>query len=136
MLLGPVAWFAVGRPRRNAPTAATRPDERRWVAPDDNPEFLKSINGGAVPGSPRDEEDTAGPRNEEGSGDDARTAPEDEAGQNGPAAADPGSETTAAGADVRPEAARQEAELRRREEESRRRENGAGGTDETPPQGR
>lgn len=136
VLLGPVAWFAVGRPRRNAPYGATRPDERRWVAPDDNPEFLKSINGGAVPGSPRDEEDTAGPRNEEGSGDDARTAPEDEAGQNGPAAADPGSETTGAGADVRPEAARQEAELRRREEESRRRENGAGGTDETPPQGR
>jgi hypothetical protein len=140
VLLGPVAWFAVGRPRRNAPYGATRPDERRWVAPDDNPEFLKSINGGGVPGSPRDEEDAAAPRNEEGSGDDARTAPEGEPGQNG-AAADPGSETTGAGADVRPEAARpesarQEAELRRREEESRRRENGAGGTDETPPQGR
>jgi hypothetical protein len=136
VLLGPVAWFAVGRPRRNAPYGATRPDERRWVAPDDNPEFLKSINGGAVPGSPRDDEDATAPRNEEGSADDARTTPEDEAGQNGTATADSGSETTGAGADVRPEAARQEAELRRREEESRRRENGAGGTDETPPQGR
>lgn len=44
VLLGPIAWFAVGRPRKNAPYGATRPQERRWVAPDDNPEFLKSIN--------------------------------------------------------------------------------------------
>jgi hypothetical protein len=42
--VGPIAWLAVGRPRRNAPYGATRPAERRWVAPDDNPEFLKSIN--------------------------------------------------------------------------------------------
>jgi Phospholipase_D-nuclease N-terminal len=46
VLLGPVAWFIAGRPRRNAPYGATRPDERRWVAPDDNPEFLKSIDNG------------------------------------------------------------------------------------------
>ncbi|MCT2592099.1 PLD nuclease N-terminal domain-containing protein [Streptomyces sp. N2-109] len=44
VLLGPIAWFAVGRPRRNAPYGATKPQERRWVAPDDNPDFLKSIN--------------------------------------------------------------------------------------------
>ncbi|MFP8945125.1 PLD nuclease N-terminal domain-containing protein [Streptomyces fenghuangensis] len=44
VLIGPVAWFLVGRPRRNAPYGATRPAERRWVAPDDNPDFLKSIN--------------------------------------------------------------------------------------------
>ncbi|NGO67985.1 PLD nuclease N-terminal domain-containing protein [Streptomyces boncukensis] len=43
VLLGPIAWFAVGRPRRNAPYGATRPQERTWVAPDDNPEFLKSL---------------------------------------------------------------------------------------------
>lgn len=43
VLLGPIAWFAVGRPRRNAPYGATRPQERRWVAPDDNPDFLKSL---------------------------------------------------------------------------------------------
>lgn len=47
LLLGPVAWFAVGRPRRNAPYGATRPDERRWVAPDDNPDFLKSLGTGS-----------------------------------------------------------------------------------------
>ncbi|MFH0242940.1 PLDc N-terminal domain-containing protein [Streptomyces sp. HK10] len=44
VLFGPIAWFLVGRPRRNAPYGATRPAERRWVAPDDNPDFLKSIN--------------------------------------------------------------------------------------------
>ncbi|GAA2624004.1 hypothetical protein GCM10009863_43060 [Streptomyces axinellae] len=49
VLLGPVAWFAVGRPRRNAPYGATRPQERRWVAPDDNPEFLKSLKKDEVP---------------------------------------------------------------------------------------
>ncbi|MGY1453379.1 PLD nuclease N-terminal domain-containing protein [Streptomyces sp. SS8] len=42
--VGPIAWLVVGRPRRNAPYGATRPAERRWVAPDDNPDFLKSIN--------------------------------------------------------------------------------------------
>ncbi|MGH3314370.1 MAG: PLD nuclease N-terminal domain-containing protein [Streptomyces sp.] len=44
VLVGPVAWFVAGRPRKNAPYGATRPHERRWVAPDDNPDFLKSIN--------------------------------------------------------------------------------------------
>lgn len=43
VLIGPVAWFLVGRPRRNAPYGAQRPQERRWVAPDDNPDFLKSL---------------------------------------------------------------------------------------------
>lgn len=55
VLLGPIAWFAVGRPRHNSPYGATRPQERRWVAPDDNPEFLKSLKQdppGATPSSP------------------------------------------------------------------------------------
>jgi hypothetical protein len=51
VLLGPVAWFIAGRPRRNAPYGATRPDERRWVAPDDNPEFLKSLDNGTDHGA-------------------------------------------------------------------------------------
>lgn len=42
--LGPIAWFIAGRPRRNAPYGAVRSDERRWVAPDDNPNFLKSLD--------------------------------------------------------------------------------------------
>ncbi|MDJ1133819.1 PLD nuclease N-terminal domain-containing protein [Streptomyces iconiensis] len=53
VLLGPIAWFAVGRPRRNAPYGATRPQERRWVAPDDNPDFLKSL-GKDDPSAPED----------------------------------------------------------------------------------
>ncbi|MGP3985751.1 PLD nuclease N-terminal domain-containing protein [Streptomyces sp. 3N207] len=44
VLLGPIAWFVVGRPRRNAPYGAVRANERRWVAPDDNPDFLKSLD--------------------------------------------------------------------------------------------
>ncbi|GAA4660472.1 hypothetical protein GCM10023347_09990 [Streptomyces chumphonensis] len=58
--LGPVAWFLAGRPRRNAPYGAVRSEERRWVAPDDNPNFLKSLDerdGGPGPDegpAPRD----------------------------------------------------------------------------------
>lgn len=49
VLLGPIAWFAVGRPRRNTPYGAVRADERRWVAPDDNPDFLKSLGEQPAP---------------------------------------------------------------------------------------
>lgn len=58
VLIGPIAWFAVGRPRRNAPYGATRAEERRWVAPDDNPDFLKSLrdeDGSSRPDSRGDE---------------------------------------------------------------------------------
>ncbi|MEV7321763.1 PLD nuclease N-terminal domain-containing protein [Streptomyces sp. NPDC093970] len=34
VLVGPVAWLAAGRSRQ---------PRERWVAPDDNPEFLKSL---------------------------------------------------------------------------------------------
>ncbi|URN12877.1 PLD nuclease N-terminal domain-containing protein [Streptomyces radiopugnans] len=59
VLFGPIAWFLAGRPRRNAPYGATRPDERRWVAPDDNPDFLKSINerGRQRPQTPEPEQE-------------------------------------------------------------------------------
>lgn len=59
VLFGPIAWFLAGRPRRNAPYGATRPAERRWVAPDDNPDFLKSINerGRQRPGTPEPEQE-------------------------------------------------------------------------------
>ncbi|GAB3952559.1 PLD nuclease N-terminal domain-containing protein [Streptomyces sparsus] len=54
VLIGPIAWFLVGRPRRNAPYGATRADERRWVAPDDNPDFLKSLKDERGPAEPTD----------------------------------------------------------------------------------
>lgn len=52
VLLGPIAWFAVGRPRKT-PSYGERGGSRGggWVAPDDNPEFLKSL---------RDEDGAAG----------------------------------------------------------------------------
>ncbi|MEU8551151.1 PLD nuclease N-terminal domain-containing protein [Streptomyces roseoverticillatus] len=40
VLIGPVAWLIAGRPRA---AAAARGGARQWVAPDDNPEFLKSL---------------------------------------------------------------------------------------------
>ena len=54
VLVGPIAWFVVGRPRKNAPYGAVRPQERRWVAPDDNPDFLNSLKN--QPSSPATEE--------------------------------------------------------------------------------
>ncbi|MCQ9177630.1 PLD nuclease N-terminal domain-containing protein [Streptomyces sp. IBSBF 2953] len=48
VLVGPVAWLVAGRARRTPEgggTGAESPRARRaeWVAPDDNPEFLKSL---------------------------------------------------------------------------------------------
>ncbi|MFJ4832855.1 PLD nuclease N-terminal domain-containing protein [Streptomyces sp. NPDC088747] len=48
VLVGPVAWLVAGRPRRTAAdgtaSAGWRRDQRTaFVAPDDNPEFLKSL---------------------------------------------------------------------------------------------
>ncbi|MGW8379333.1 PLDc N-terminal domain-containing protein [Streptomyces sp. ODS28] len=67
VLLGSVAWFLAGRPRRNAPYGAVKPQERQWVAPDDNPEFLKSL-GKEPPQAPREEspEPEADPKPETG----------------------------------------------------------------------
>ncbi|WP_030791827.1 PLD nuclease N-terminal domain-containing protein [Streptomyces sp. NRRL S-920] len=42
VLLGPIAWFVTGK-ERHAPGSGTARGRTRWVAPDDNPEFLKSL---------------------------------------------------------------------------------------------
>ncbi|MFH8566896.1 PLD nuclease N-terminal domain-containing protein [Streptomyces sp. NPDC017993] len=48
VLIGPVAWLVAGKVR-HAPADGRAPSEQhrnrraRWVAPDDNPEFLKSL---------------------------------------------------------------------------------------------
>ncbi|MGP4001578.1 PLDc N-terminal domain-containing protein [Streptomyces sp. 8N706] len=48
MLFGSIAWLIAGRPRRAGTAGAVRSyGERgrsRWVAPDDNPDFLKSLD--------------------------------------------------------------------------------------------
>ncbi|MDH6217792.1 PLD nuclease N-terminal domain-containing protein [Streptomyces pseudovenezuelae] len=41
VLVGPIAWLVAGK-KRTAPGAG--PAQGRWVAPDDNPEFLKSLD--------------------------------------------------------------------------------------------
>ncbi|OEJ25646.1 hypothetical protein AR457_15400 [Streptomyces agglomeratus] len=48
VLIGPVAWLAVGKVRKGARGGSTpsewhRKHKREWVAPDDNPDFLKSL---------------------------------------------------------------------------------------------
>ncbi|MGW0564195.1 PLD nuclease N-terminal domain-containing protein [Streptomyces sp. NPDC003016] len=50
VLIGPVAWLAVGKVRKGArngsggtPSEGRRGPKNTWVAPDDNPDFLKSL---------------------------------------------------------------------------------------------
>ncbi|GAB7103610.1 PLD nuclease N-terminal domain-containing protein [Streptomyces phaeofaciens JCM 4814] len=45
VLVGPVAWLVAGKVR-HAPAGGAGPAE--WVAPDDNPEFLKSLKDEAA----------------------------------------------------------------------------------------
>ncbi|MGW7520382.1 PLD nuclease N-terminal domain-containing protein [Streptomyces sp. NPDC054796] len=110
VLLGPIAWFAVGRPRKNAPYGATKPQERRWVAPDDNPDFLKSLGDDKTKRDP-----SPAPQ------DDAKPAP----------APDPAPSDASRDQDDDAHLKQWEDDLRRREEELRRRENG-GGSEEPP----
>lgn len=49
VLVGPVAWLVTGKVRRAPETGSTPSEWHRnaassWVAPDDNPEFLKSLD--------------------------------------------------------------------------------------------
>ncbi|MFH9423234.1 PLD nuclease N-terminal domain-containing protein [Streptomyces sp. NPDC017529] len=52
VLIGPVAWLVAGRPRRQHAGGAPSPWQRggrgpapKWVAPDDNPDFLRTLKG-------------------------------------------------------------------------------------------
>lgn len=55
VLLGPVAWLVAGKVRHAAAGGARG---GTWVAPDDNPEFLKSLGEEtARPGDEKDEKD-------------------------------------------------------------------------------
>jgi hypothetical protein len=42
VLVGPIAWLIAGRARHTGTEATAA--QGRWIAPDDNPEFLKSLN--------------------------------------------------------------------------------------------
>lgn len=41
-IVGPVVWLAAGK-KRTATGGGRAPRRAQWVAPDDNPEFLKSL---------------------------------------------------------------------------------------------
>ncbi|MFF9098880.1 MULTISPECIES: PLD nuclease N-terminal domain-containing protein [unclassified Streptomyces] len=49
VLVGPVAWLVAGKQRGAGPAGGSTPSQwhrnqrTEWVAPDDNPEFLKSL---------------------------------------------------------------------------------------------
>ncbi|MCZ4122175.1 PLD nuclease N-terminal domain-containing protein [Streptomyces sp. H39-S7] len=43
VLVGPIAWLVAGRNRHRAPAPP------RWVAPDDNPDFLKGLKDDTPP---------------------------------------------------------------------------------------
>jgi hypothetical protein len=93
-VVGSISWLLVGRKR--APAAETR---HSWVAPDDNPEFLKSLGG---QNEPKDDAERA-----EGAQPEVQPAPE------------PQPDDTARLKDW-------EADLERREEELRRKTDGPG----------
>ncbi|MGV9312715.1 PLD nuclease N-terminal domain-containing protein [Streptomyces sp. NPDC003691] len=63
VLLGPIAWFVAGRPRRTPAYGGgggSFSSGRRgggWVAPDDNPDFLKSLDDEGKKDKPKDPKD-------------------------------------------------------------------------------
>jgi hypothetical protein len=61
VLVGPVAWLLAGKVRRSpagGPASGAPSPGRRteWVAPDDNPEFLKSLKDGTARAKDPDDE--------------------------------------------------------------------------------
>ncbi|QKV93386.1 PLDc_N domain-containing protein [Streptomyces sp. NA02950] len=113
-VVGSVSWLiagrkrAVGGGRRDGVRSGSRGGGDGWVAPDDNPEFLKSLGENKGQGGLDGLEEAAQDgRDGGGGGDDGRDGPKDE------------------------EVLRSwEADLRRREEELRRR---GDGPEDTPP---
>ncbi|WP_326651796.1 MULTISPECIES: PLD nuclease N-terminal domain-containing protein [unclassified Streptomyces] len=54
VLIGPVAWLVAGKARKvsadgSTPSEWHRSHRTEWVAPDDNPDFLKSLKDEAAP---------------------------------------------------------------------------------------
>ncbi|MEU3899369.1 PLD nuclease N-terminal domain-containing protein [Streptomyces sp. NPDC045251] len=70
-LVGSISWLIAGKKRQSAGSSPWQGGGRRqFVAPDDNPEFLKSL--GDQPGDADEGRGEAGPR------DTGRTGPEDD----------------------------------------------------------
>jgi hypothetical protein len=134
-VVGAVSWLIGGTARRRARADGTGPaEERGWVAPDDNPEFLQSLGqaapaGDAAPDAAapgEDEPDDPADPDPDGATanrDAAEPAPPDEAG--------PAERAERAGHLDEERLRSWEADLRRREEQLRRRQDG---TEDSPPQ--
>jgi hypothetical protein len=60
-IVGPIVWFAAGK-TRHAPAGGRTPSEwhrnhrTQWVAPDDNPDFLKSLKDETAPSNDKKDE--------------------------------------------------------------------------------
>lgn len=80
---GPVAWFLLGRPRTIGPrrtawrVVARRPEPPRPRAPEDDPDFLRSLD---QPGSTRPEPPPRQPPDDPGRREDEPRPPDREAG--------------------------------------------------------
>ncbi|MEU8568597.1 PLD nuclease N-terminal domain-containing protein [Streptomyces pathocidini] len=69
LLFGSLAWLLAGRPRRSevsggAGAYGAARGRARWVAPDDNPEFLKSLERNRKEDEPEGAGPAAGPKKE------------------------------------------------------------------------
>lgn len=78
-IVGPVVWLAAGKNRHNraagAGPASWQPGRRRqWVAPDDNPDFLKSLKDDRKPEAEAEAEEEPG-RRDGGTSPDDKTPP-------------------------------------------------------------
>ncbi|MFI7291046.1 PLD nuclease N-terminal domain-containing protein [Streptomyces anulatus] len=72
-IVGPVVWLAAGKTRHNraggtGPSSWQRSRRQQWVAPDDNPDFLKSL---------KDDKDAERDAEEERGRRDGGTSPDD-----------------------------------------------------------
>lgn len=76
-LVGSISWLLVGK-ERTAPRPAGGRRRDGWVAPDDNPEFLKSLKDEEFPkDSPNSSESADSPASAESSKDAPKDLPED-----------------------------------------------------------
>ncbi|MEV6472453.1 PLD nuclease N-terminal domain-containing protein [Streptomyces sp. NPDC051657] len=79
-IVGPVVWLAAGKNRHNrpggtGPASWQRRGRQQWVAPDDNPDFLKSLKDDKDAEAAEAEAEEERGRRDGGTGPDDRTPP-------------------------------------------------------------
>ncbi|PRH80796.1 hypothetical protein C6N75_02200 [Streptomyces solincola] len=87
-IVGAVVWLVAGRRRGDAPRIAGGGRAGRgggWVAPDDNPEFLKSLRKDRADGPDQRDAGAPGPDGDKDEDEDDDRRPADEPGDGGPA---------------------------------------------------